>query len=65
MKFSPADGGLTVDINNMEEKEIIKLALDCRKEGKLLILTNVSNIERAVLERAAFAGKGLVLFDLR
>lgn len=63
--ISSADGEVVVNAESKTSEELLKIASASGMTGGRMIIVNVSSIEKELLMRLAYLGKGNVLFDLR
>lgn len=64
-QYSSAGGEKTLSCKGKTMVELLALALNSSKSGARLILYDLTELDRSLLERIAHAGKGKVLFDHR
>lgn len=63
--IASADGEVVVDAKSKTAEELLSLATIAGRTGGRTVVINVEDLEKELLLRVAFAGKGNVLFDLR
>jgi hypothetical protein len=64
-QFSSAGGEKLLSCKGRNLVELLALAVEAAKTGAKIVLYDLSELDRASIERIAHAGKGNVLFDLR
>lgn len=63
--ISSADGEIVVDAASKTSEELLRIASTSGMTGGRTVIVNVGSLEKDLLMRLAYMGKGNVLFDLR